>query len=114
MSGNQTVLKPTVYECLKSILVLISDNDCFVLLLKHPRFYIFRYQFQVKTVDSTVEAGAQFQQMVNVECVTDFHTQPGKIRFLGDDCILYSKCLKSEHLRVLFSDTACHNYLRTM
>ena len=24
-----------------------------------------------------MEAGAQFQQMVNVECVTDFHTQPG-------------------------------------
>jgi hypothetical protein len=25
-----------------------------------------------------VEAGAQFQQMVNVECVTDFSTQPGR------------------------------------
>lgn len=31
---------------------------------------------QVKQVDSTVEAGAQFQQMVNVECVTDFDEQP--------------------------------------
>jgi AP-2 complex subunit alpha len=31
---------------------------------------------QVKQVDSTVEAGAQFQQMVNVECVTDFNEQP--------------------------------------
>lgn len=31
---------------------------------------------QVKQVDSTVEAGAQFQQMVNVECITDFTTQP--------------------------------------
>lgn len=31
---------------------------------------------QVKTVDSTVEAGAQFQQMVNIECVTDFNSQP--------------------------------------
>ena len=30
----------------------------------------------MKEVDSTVEAGAQFQQMVNVECVTDFHEQP--------------------------------------
>jgi len=31
---------------------------------------------QVKTVDSTVEAGAQFQQMVNIECTTDFTAQP--------------------------------------
>jgi len=31
---------------------------------------------QVKDVDSIVEAGAQFQQMVNVECVTDFYQQP--------------------------------------
>jgi AP-2 complex subunit alpha len=31
---------------------------------------------QVKQVDSTVEAGAQFQQMANVECVTDFDEQP--------------------------------------
>ena len=31
---------------------------------------------QVKQVDSTVEAGAQFQQMVNVECVQDFSEQP--------------------------------------
>jgi len=31
---------------------------------------------QVKQVDSTVEAGAQFQQMVNVECVNDFDEQP--------------------------------------
>ena len=31
---------------------------------------------QVKTVDSTVEAGAQFQQMVNLECVEDFTLQP--------------------------------------
>lgn len=31
---------------------------------------------QVKTVDSTVEAGAQFQQMVNLECVADFTSQP--------------------------------------
>jgi len=31
---------------------------------------------QVKQVDSTVEAGAQFQQMVNVECVSDFDEQP--------------------------------------
>ena len=31
---------------------------------------------QVKQVDSTVEAGAQFQQMVNVECVNDFTEQP--------------------------------------
>jgi len=31
---------------------------------------------QVKQVDSTVEAGAQFQQMVNVECVNDFIEQP--------------------------------------
>jgi len=31
---------------------------------------------QAKQVDSTVEAGAQFQQMVNVECVNDFTEQP--------------------------------------
>merc|ERR1712051_826787 len=31
---------------------------------------------QVKSVDSTVEAGAQFQQMVNIECLTDFTAQP--------------------------------------
>jgi len=31
---------------------------------------------QVKDVDSTIEAGAQFQQMVNIECVTDFYDQP--------------------------------------
>ncbi|XP_040567319.1 AP-2 complex subunit alpha [Lepeophtheirus salmonis] len=31
---------------------------------------------QVKSVDSTVEAGAQFQQMVNVECLSDFIGQP--------------------------------------
>lgn len=31
---------------------------------------------QVKDVDSTIEAGAQFQQMVNIECVTDFYEQP--------------------------------------
>ena len=31
---------------------------------------------QVKEVESTVEAGAQFQQMVNVECVNDFTEQP--------------------------------------
>jgi len=31
---------------------------------------------QVKQLESTVEAGAQFQQMVNVECVTDFDEQP--------------------------------------
>ena len=31
---------------------------------------------QVKTVDSTVEAGAQFQQMVNLECIEDFASQP--------------------------------------
>ncbi len=31
---------------------------------------------QVRAVDSTVEAGAQFQQMVNIECVADFSTQP--------------------------------------
>merc|ERR1719192_92970 len=31
---------------------------------------------QVKTVDSTVEAGAQFQQMVNLECVEDFTLLP--------------------------------------
>jgi len=31
---------------------------------------------QVKQVDSTVEAGAQFQQMVNVECVQDFNEHP--------------------------------------
>ena len=31
---------------------------------------------QVKEGDSTVEAGAQFQQMVNVECVQDFTEQP--------------------------------------
>jgi AP-2 complex subunit alpha len=31
---------------------------------------------QVKQVDSTVEAGAQFQQMVNVECISDFNTLP--------------------------------------
>jgi len=31
---------------------------------------------QVKQLDSTVEAGAQFQQMVNVECVMDFNEQP--------------------------------------
>merc|ERR1719186_905302 len=30
----------------------------------------------VKQVDSMVEAGAQFQQMVNVECITDFKTLP--------------------------------------
>ena len=33
-------------------------------------------ELQVKTVDSTVEAGAQFQQMVNIECKTDFTAQP--------------------------------------
>ncbi len=37
-------------------------------------------QLQVKSVDSTVEAGAQFQQMVNVECVTDFSVQPDLVR----------------------------------
>ena len=37
--------------------------------------FIFDY-VQVKQVDSTVEAGAQFQQMVNVECVQDFTEQP--------------------------------------
>jgi len=31
---------------------------------------------QVKSVDSTVEAGAQFQQMVNIECMADFTSQP--------------------------------------
>jgi len=31
---------------------------------------------QVKDVDSTIEAGAQFQQMVNIECVVDFYQQP--------------------------------------
>jgi len=31
---------------------------------------------QVKSVDSTVEAGAQFQQMVNLECISDFSTHP--------------------------------------
>ena len=31
---------------------------------------------QVKSVDSTVEAGAQFQQMVNLECIADFSTHP--------------------------------------
>jgi len=31
---------------------------------------------QVKQLESTVEAGAQFQQMVNVECVMDFVEQP--------------------------------------
>jgi len=31
---------------------------------------------QVKQVDSTVEAGAQFQQMVNVECITDYSSLP--------------------------------------
>merc|ERR1711962_1791742 len=31
---------------------------------------------QVKDVDSIVEAGAQFQQMVNIECITDFNQQP--------------------------------------
>ncbi|XP_023326510.1 AP-2 complex subunit alpha [Eurytemora carolleeae] len=31
---------------------------------------------QVKDVDSTVEAGAQFQQMLNIECITDFTEQP--------------------------------------
>ena len=31
---------------------------------------------QVKTVDSTVEAGAQFQQMVNLECISDFTAHP--------------------------------------
>jgi AP-2 complex subunit alpha len=31
---------------------------------------------QVKDVDDSIEAGAQFQQMVNVECVTDFYQQP--------------------------------------
>ena len=33
-------------------------------------------QLQVKSVDSTVEAGAQFQQMVNIECQSDFTQQP--------------------------------------
>lgn len=28
---------------------------------------------QVKQVDSTVEAGAQVQQMINLECVEDFN-----------------------------------------
>ena len=31
---------------------------------------------QVKNVDSTIEAGAQFQQMVNLECVADFAVHP--------------------------------------
>jgi AP-2 complex subunit alpha len=31
---------------------------------------------QVKSIDSTVEAGAQFQQMVNLECVADFAGHP--------------------------------------
>ena len=31
---------------------------------------------QVKSVDSTVEAGAQFQQMVNLECISDFTSHP--------------------------------------
>ena len=31
---------------------------------------------QVKNVDSTIEAGAQFQQMVNLECVGDFNIHP--------------------------------------
>ena len=31
---------------------------------------------QVRAVESTVEAGAQFQQMVNVECVADFVGHP--------------------------------------
>jgi len=31
---------------------------------------------QVKEVDSVVEAGAQFQQMVNVECIVEFDQQP--------------------------------------
>ena len=31
---------------------------------------------QVRAVESTVEAGAQFQQMVNVECVSDFVGHP--------------------------------------
>ena len=30
----------------------------------------------MKSIDSTVEAGAQFQQMVNLECVADFDQQP--------------------------------------
>ena len=33
-------------------------------------------QLQVKTVESTVEAGVQLQQMVNVECLGDFTAQP--------------------------------------
>ena len=30
----------------------------------------------MKSVDSTVEAGAQFQQMVNLECAQDFSLHP--------------------------------------
>ena len=33
-------------------------------------------QLQVKDPDSQVEAGAQRQQMVNIECLTDFTSQP--------------------------------------
>ncbi len=40
-------------------------------------------QLQVKSVDSTVEAGAQFQQMVNLECVMDFSTQPDLVRMMA-------------------------------
>jgi AP-2 complex subunit alpha len=31
---------------------------------------------QVRAVESTVEAGAQFQQMVNLECISDFTAHP--------------------------------------
>ncbi len=44
-------------------------------------------QLQVKSVDSTVEAGAQFQQMVNVECVADFNVHPDLVSNRERSCI---------------------------
>lgn len=34
---------------------------------------------QVKSVDSTVEAGAQVQQTINIECIEDFHEYPSLV-----------------------------------
>ncbi len=50
-------------------------------VVTNPPESVQALQLQVKSVDSTVEAGAQFQQMVNVECVSDFVEQPDLVSF---------------------------------
>ena len=49
---------------------------------------------QVKSVDSTVEAGAQFQQMVNLECVSDFIGQPDLNVSFNNSGVPYKLSLK--------------------